>query len=153
MTGIQLEKVSNIDVYLFLEKRMRGVVSYISKRHAVKTDDNTIMYWDMDNLYGTVMSFNHLPYGGFKFLSQEEINVFDLGSIAENGLVGYILEVDLGYCKELHDLHNDYPLCPEEIEASNDMLSRYCREIADWYGIKVGGVKKLIFKKPYTAGL
>ena len=24
------------------------------------------------------------------------------------------------------------------------MLSQYCRDIADWYGIKVGGVKKLI---------
>ena len=30
--GIQLEKVSNIDVHLFLEKGMRGGVSYISKR-------------------------------------------------------------------------------------------------------------------------
>ena len=24
------------------------------------------------------------------------------------------------------------------------MLSKYCKSIADWYGIKVGGVKKLI---------
>ena len=24
------------------------------------------------------------------------------------------------------------------------MLSRYCKDIADWYGIKDGGVKKLI---------
>ena len=29
------------------------------------------MYWDMNNLYGTVMSFDYLPYGGFKFLSEE----------------------------------------------------------------------------------
>ena len=59
-------------------------------------------------------------------------------------MVGYILEVDLEYRKELHDLHNDYPLCPEKIEVSDDLLSRYYGEIADWYGIKVGGVKKLI---------
>ena len=44
MTGIQLEKIDNIDVHLFLEKEMRGGVSYISKRYA-KCDDNTdIMY-------------------------------------------------------------------------------------------------------------
>ena len=36
-----------------------------------------------------------LPYSGFKFLSKEEIDVFDLDSIPENSLVGYILEVDL----------------------------------------------------------
>ena len=44
----------------------------------------------------------------------------------------------------MHDLHNDYPLCPEKIEVSSDMLSKDCKDIADWYGIKVGGVKKLI---------
>ena len=53
------------------------------------------------------------------------------------------MEVDLEYCKELHDLDNDYPLCPEKIEVSSDMLSNYCKDIADWYGIKVGGVKNL----------
>ena len=35
----------------------------------------------MNNLYGTVMSFNYLPYGGFIFLIREEINDFDLNSI------------------------------------------------------------------------
>ena len=59
-------------------------------------------------------------------------------------MVRYILEVDLEYCKELHDSHNDYPLCPEKIEVDYDMLSGYCKDIADWYGIKVDGVKKMI---------
>ena len=99
------------------------------------------MYWDMNKLYWTVMSFNYLPYGGFKFLGEKEMNDFDLDSIPKNSLIGYILEVDLEYCKELHDLNNDYPLCPEKIDISHDMLSKYCKDIADWYGIKVGGVK------------
>ena len=85
-----------------------------------------------------------LLYRGFRFLSKEEIKVFDLDSIPQNSLVGYILEIDLKYCEELHDLHNDYPLYPEKIEVSYDMFSNYCREIADRYSIKVGGVKKLI---------
>ena len=72
----------------------------------------------MNNLYGTVMSFEYLPYGDFKWLSEEEIKVFDLHSIPENSLIGYILEVDLKYPEELHDSHNDYPLCSEKIEVS-----------------------------------
>ena len=57
-----------------------------------------------------------LPYGGSRFLTQEEINVFNIDSIPENSLIGCILEADLEYCKKLHDLHNEYPLCPEKIE-------------------------------------
>ena len=41
-------------------------------------------------------------------------------------------------------MHNDYPLAPEKFAVSSDMLSKYCKEIADKYEIKVGDVKKLI---------
>ena len=34
MTGIELEKISDIDKYLFIEKGTRGGVSYIAKRYA-----------------------------------------------------------------------------------------------------------------------
>ena len=29
--------------------------------------------------------------------------------------IGYILEADLEYPKELHKLHNDYPVAPEKL--------------------------------------
>ena len=58
--------------------------------------------------------------------------------------MGYFLEVDLEYPDELNELHNDYPLAPEKLVVSSDMLSKYCKEIADKYEIKVGDVKKLI---------
>ena len=69
MKDIRLEKINNIDVHLFLEKGMRGGVSYISKRYSKSNEYAEIMFWDMTNLYGTVMSFSYLPYDGFKFLS------------------------------------------------------------------------------------
>ena len=58
--------------------------------------------------------------------------------------MGYFPEVDLEYSHKLHELHNDYPLVPEKIAVSSDMLSKYCKKIADNYEIKVGDVKKLI---------
>ena len=41
-------------------------------------------------------------------------------------------------------MHNDYPLPPEKLEISQDMLLKYCSDIADEYGIKVRGVNKLV---------
>ena len=122
---------------------MRGEISYISKRYDKSEENTEIIYWDANNLHGWSM-IQFLPYCGFKFLSEEEIKSFNLGSIPENSQIGYILEVDLVYCTELHDLHNDYPLCHEKIEITEDILSDYCKEIANLYGIKVGDAKKLI---------
>ena len=58
--------------------------------------------------------------------------------------VQHILKVDLEYPDELHVLHNDYPLALEKLAIPNDILSDYCKAIADKYGMKVGDVKKLI---------
>ena len=57
---------------------------------------------------------------------------------------GLILEVDLEYPKELHNLHNDYPLGPEKIQVKKELLSDYCKEISDKYNISTGLVHKLI---------
>ena len=72
-----------------------------------------ITYVDANNLYGWAIS-QYLPYSGFKWLNQKEISDFRLNSISENSFIGYILEVDLEYPSELHDLHNDYALAPDE---------------------------------------
>ena len=58
--------------------------------------------------------------------------------------VGYFLNVDLEYSNELHKLHNDFPLAPEKLAVSSDMLLKYCKKIAEKYEMKVGDVKKLI---------
>ena len=71
----------------------------------------------MNNLYGWAMS-KHLPYEGFKWL--KNVDKFDVKPITEcNSIekspIGYFLQVDLEYPDELHELHNDYPLAPENL--------------------------------------
>ena len=80
MTGIELEKISDIDRYLFIEKGLRGGISYIAKRYSKanneycpdydpKKPSTLISYLDMNNLYGWAMS-EYLPYGRFKWLKK-----------------------------------------------------------------------------------
>ena len=95
----------------------------------------------MNNLCDWAMS-EYLPYEEFKWL--KNVDEFDVMSISEKSPIGYLLEVDLKYPDELHELHNDYPLAPEKLAVSSDMLSKYCKNNADKYEIKVGDVKKLI---------
>ena len=74
----------------------------------------------------------------------KNVDGFDVNSNSEKSEIGYFLEVDLEYPDELHELHNDYPLAAEKLAVSSDMLSKYCKEIEEKYGIKVGDAKKLI---------
>ena len=78
MTGVKLEKISDIDMYLFIEKGFREGISYIAKGYAkannkyMKSYDPTkpliyISYLVMNNLYGWAMS-DFLLYGRFKWL-------------------------------------------------------------------------------------
>ena len=65
-------------------------------------------------------------------------------SIKNNSSTGYVLEVDLEYSKELHDIHNDYLLVPEKINIEKEWLSIYCSKIANEHNITIGSVKKLV---------
>ena len=84
----------------------------------------------------------YLPYSEFEWL--KNVDKLDVMSINEKSDVGYILEVHLKYLKDLHELHDDYPLAPEKLAVTNDILSNYRKSIADTYDIKVGDIKKLI---------
>ena len=82
----------------------------------------------------------YLPYEVFKWL--KNVDEFDVMLISEKSPIGYLPKVDLEYSDELHELHNDYPLAPEKLAVSSDMLWKYYKQIVDKYEIKVGEVKK-----------
>ena len=66
-------------------------------------------------------------------MTDKEINKIDLRKYKTNGKKGLMTEVDLEYPRELHDLHNDYPVAPEKAKVSKNMLSGYCKKIAEKY--------------------
>ena len=121
MTDVKLELLSDIDMLLMVEKGIRGGVSMISNRYGKANNkymgdkfnpsepSKYLTYLDANNLYGAAMSMK-LPTHGFEWMNKYELNNLENYSC--------ILEVDLEYPKELHDLHNDYPLAPEQIEVN-----------------------------------
>ena len=78
---------------------------------------------------------------GFKWIDPKE---FDLNKYTNNSLKGCVLEIDLEYPKELHELHSDYLLVPDEIEIKREMLSQYQLNIADLYRIRFNNVINLL---------
>ena len=81
MTKIKLEKISVSDKYIFIEKGMRGGISYTNKRFSKANNeycwdyDNEktktyITYLDMNNLYGYTAS-HYLPHANFKWVNNK----------------------------------------------------------------------------------
>ena len=106
---------------LMVEKGTRGGVSMVSNRYGKANNkymgdgfdasepSKYIAYLDANNLYGWAMS-KPLPTHGFKWMEKSELETWEKHPS--------ILEVDLEYPRSLHDLHNDYPLAPEQIEVN-----------------------------------
>ena len=76
MTNVKLELISDINIYLFVEKEMRRGISFIAKRYSKANHKcmksycdcypgKYITYLDAKNLYGWTMS-QYLLYNGFK---------------------------------------------------------------------------------------
>ena len=111
---------------LMVEKGIRGGICQAIHRYAkannkyMKNYDKDIissylMYLDANNLYGWAMS-QKLPVNGFKWVEKSRLSRFNerfIKNYNENSDIGYFLEVDIDYLKELFNLHKDLPFLPE----------------------------------------
>ena len=160
MTKIELELISDSDMYLFLMDTIRGGITVCNKKFIkddniytrkvhdessnkklskkIKTSDSNkfIMYLDANDLYGLSMS-KPLPYKNFKWSD-------DL-TLDPNNLQTGIYEVDIYIPEELHDRFKYYPLAPEIKNIPEDRLSEYQKYLNDKLNIKYNEKdKKLI---------
>ena len=92
---------------------MRGGVSYINKSYSEASKNINILYLDKSNSYGYAMS-QYLPIIDFRWVKNIDKIEQKLMRIKINSWTGYVLEADLEYSEELHDIHNDYGLAPEK---------------------------------------
>ena len=126
-TQAKLELLTNVDMLLMVEKRIRGEIYHAIHRYAkannkyMKNYDKNkessyIQYLDANNLYGWAMS-QKLPVDGFKWKKKMfKFNEDFIKNYDKDSDKGYILEVDVEYPKNLHDLYSDLPFLPERMK-------------------------------------
>ena len=125
-TKIEIKLLTDIDMLLIVEKRIRGGICHEIHRYA--TADNKymknydkdkessyLMYLGANNLHGWKV-YQKLPVTEFRWqkntskFSEKSTKNYDKASD-----IGYILEVDVEYLKRLQNFHNDLPLLPERM--------------------------------------
>ena len=138
MTGVNLELLKDPDMLLMFECGIRGGITqsvhkwanannpYMGCEYDPLRPTNYLQYLDANNLYGWAMS-QPLPTGEFKWVDIENLKggarelkktIDMIVRNSNNREVGYVLEVDVKYPRELHDLHNDLPFMCEKIKVN-----------------------------------
>jgi len=145
LSNIELEYIKDPDMYLWLEKALRGGYcsvggirearannKYMGKMFNSKQPTSFISYLDCNNLYGNSM-VQPLPVNGFHFLSQNECDHIEknlstwVAGLKNDDPTGYYLEVDLHYPNTVHDNLNDYPPAPCSRRTQEDEFSPHQR--------------------------
>ena len=142
MTGETIHLLQDPFLYNMFERGIRGGLTFVNvhrRKAETKRDDisgqlvkNIILYIDQNNLYGQALS-KPLPHSNFKLLTKSEIDVQfpdqqSILNLKNDSDVGYVFEVDLDYPSEIHDLTANFPLAPESMEVTDEMLSDFMKE-------------------------
>ena len=162
MTKIELDLISDQDMYLFLMDSIRGGITQVNKKYSkadnkytrnqrnewenkkikkkfknkLKTNNlnKYLLYLDANNLYGYSMS-QKLPYKNFKWSNDLTLDKIQTG----------IYEVDLSIPENLQNKFKDYPLCSEINSIPENNLSEYQKYLNNKFNIKYNEKdKKLI---------
>ena len=171
MTKIELDLISDQDMYLFLMDSIRGGITQVNKKYSkadnkyiriqhnewnnkkikkkfknkLKTKDlnKYLLYLDSNNLYGYSMS-QKLPYSDFKWSNDLSLDKIQTG----------IYEVYISIPENLHYKFKDYPLAPEIKSIPENNLSKYQNYLNNKLNIKYNEKDKklildLLTKKNY----
>ena len=154
-TDAKLELLTDPEMYLFLENGIRGGISVVSHRFAEANnkllsnydeskEESYIGFFDVNGLYSWALT-QPMPISNFEWITDETtLKNIDIKSLGGDGR-GYFFEVDLDYPAELHDKHNLYPLAPEKMKITKNMLSPYLINLLKENNVKyTEGVEKLV---------
>ena len=171
-TKVKLDIPRDIDIHIFIDKALRGGISMVANHFARANNPALEKFWDpkkqmsfikfidANNLYGWAMS-QILPTGGFKWINhrdllkgqikcgggEDKMTLSDYEDVIKNlnvkGDTGYFFEVDLAYPQHIHETHNEFPLAPESMTITKEMLSAYQTKLGDELGVDYGQQEKL----------
>ena len=138
-----IELMSDSEMILMCEQNVRGGVSFVNERHVqlknytkkpagTNLDDkiqDQLLYIDVNNLYSVAQSAP-LPHHGYAWCSEKDIEILtrEILNINIDNDVGFILEVDLEYPEELHELHASLPFLPQQELFTFDDLSPFSQK-------------------------
>ena len=91
------------------------------KNYDKNIESSYLAYLDANNLYGWAVS-QKLPVYGFEWVEKSRLSRFNKTFIKkynENSDIGYFLEVDIDYPKDLFNLHKEFPFLPERKKLIN----------------------------------
>ena len=125
-TKVNIDLSTDTDMLLTVENEIRVGICQATHRYAKANNkymknynkdiiSSYLMYLDANNLYGWAMS-QKLPVNGFKWVEKSRLSRFNerfIKNYNENSDIGYFLEVDIDYPKELFNFHKDLPFLPE----------------------------------------
>ena len=119
-TEVKLELITDPDMLLMVEKGIRGGVcksnNKYMKDYNKDEEESFLQYNDANNLYGFAIS-EPLPVDGFEWMKDlSKVDENFIKKYDENSDKGYILELNVEYLKNLHDLHSALPFSPERMK-------------------------------------
>jgi len=83
-------------------------------------------------------------------MTDDEIRDLDITNVPDDDPTGYIFEVDVEYPHDLHELYNDYPLAPEKVTLTEEMLSSYSKSFPGQHVLTEKLVPKINDKTKYV---
>ncbi|XP_075259949.1 uncharacterized protein LOC142351664 [Convolutriloba macropyga] len=172
LSGDAMLKICKPDLELLTEREhldmvenlIRGGVSSVFAKRLCKANNKFmpdykpkqqstfILMIDANNLYGGIMEKFPLPISTFEMFDESEWTNENEKEILQRILntpdgndVGFIVEVDLIYPDELHELHSDFPLAPTKESIDALWLSHYQELLLDQMNVRAPPAgKKLI---------
>ena len=150
-SGVELETLSDVDMYLFLESGIRGgyanvhknyakaIHKYLGKHYDPKEESIFLWYVDMNSLYPTVM-VEKMPVKDFRWATQK--NLDDILEFCKTGQYDKIppctLSVNLKHHPKNFEKEKKFTMCPDFYEEDkvkklahtpfdkNDYIIHYC---------------------------